>query len=152
MLIRSKHRIIDYYCRIDTAALGAIMFVLALGFYFASGKADLHNWPRVSDLPRVAHGSPMRSALREDAITIAVELDGGIYFPGVRGKVSADALPGLIREKLKKGSERRVFIRADVRARYRDVRHVLQSIQLAQVEKVSFLAGPYIEQPTNILR
>jgi len=149
---RNKHRIIDYYCRIEVSAFAAIMFVLAIGWHFASGNADSHDSSHFQDLPRVEHSLPMRAALREDAITIAVERDGGIYFTRVQGKVSADALPKLIREKLMQGSEHHVFIRADRHAKFQTVRQVLQAMEVAQVERVSFLTDSNNQQPTNILR
>jgi biopolymer transport protein TolR len=148
----SKHRIIHNFSHIDTSALAAIMFVLSLGWYFATGLANPHHGLVSGELPRVTRSVPMRSALREDAIIISVRWDGRICFPSFQCSVSADALPKLIREKLQQGSERRVFIRADARAKFGNVRHILEAVQIAQVEKVSFLAWRYVEQPTNILR
>jgi biopolymer transport protein TolR len=147
----SRTRASVYYCRIEVSAFAAIMFVLSLGWYFATGLADPHHGLVSGELPRVTRSVPMRSAMREDAIIISVQRDGRICFPS-QCNVSADALPKLIREKLQRGSERRVFIRADARAKFGNVRHILEAMQIAQVEKVSFLAWPYIEQPRNILR
>jgi hypothetical protein len=59
MLIRSKHRIIDYYCRIDTAALAAIMLVFAFSWSNAKGfNGTSHPFPVVNvELPRFLHSA-----------------------------------------------------------------------------------------------
>jgi biopolymer transport protein ExbD len=67
----------------------------------------------------------------------AVTRDSHIYF-GAEQVTSAE-LPTKIREHLSRGSERRVYIKADARARYGTVKEVLKATQSAGVEQVSFL-------------
>lgn len=90
------------------------------------------------DLPRTWHASPMPRAVRENALSVVVTRDGKIYF-GIT-PVSAKDLPGKIREGLKNGAERKVYLRADARARYVDVKQALIAIRQAGIDNVCLLA------------
>jgi biopolymer transport protein TolR len=94
------------------------------------------------DLPRVSHarvvGYLAWGANRDDAMIAVVSRDGRIYF-GLQEVTSAE-LPAKIQERLSKGSERRLYIKADKRARYGAVEAVLEAMQSAGVEQVSILA------------
>jgi len=61
-----------------------------------------------------------------------------LYFRNVA--ISAAELPDKIREGLKNGAEKKVYIRADARATYIDVKQALIEIRLAGIENVCFLA------------
>jgi len=91
----------------------------------------------IVDLPRTWHASPMPRAVREDALSVAITRDGKIYFRNTA--ISAEELPGKIREGLKNGAEKKVYLRADARARYGDVKQVLIKIRQAGIENVCFL-------------
>ncbi len=54
-------------------------------------------------------------------------------------KVSPEELPSGIRERVKEGSENKVYIRADARAKYGRVREVLEAVQLSGTQHVAFL-------------
>ena len=90
------------------------------------------------DLPQTWYAGPMPRAAREDALSVGVTRDAKIYFRNIA--ISAAELPDKIREGLKNGAERKVYIRADARARYGDVKQVLIEIRLAGIENVCFLA------------
>jgi len=81
----------------------------------------------------------MPRAVREDALTVGVTRDGKVYFRNV--PISAEDLPDQIREGLRSGAEKKVYFRADARARYGDVKQVLIEIRRAGIENVCFLAG-----------
>jgi len=76
-------------------------------------------------------------ANRDDAMIAAVARDSHIYF-GAEQVTSAE-LPAKIRERLSRGSERRVYITTDGLAPYGTVKEVLKATQSAGVEQVSFL-------------
>jgi len=80
----------------------------------------------------------MPRAVREDALSVAVTRDGKIYFRNV--PISAKNLPDRIREGLKNGAEKKVYLRADARARYGDVKQALIEIRQAGIDNVCFLA------------
>lgn len=89
------------------------------------------------DLPKVAHPVPMRRANREDAMVVAVQRDGRVWLGNDR--LSPDQLPTRIRQAVSHGAERKIYIRADARAKYGAVAKVLDSVRFAGVENIAFL-------------
>ena len=89
------------------------------------------------DLPRVERPVSMWKALREDALIVAVQKDGTIFFND--DKVAADQLTRGIRERVSKGAERKVYVKADARAKVGAVNEVLDGIRAAGIENVAFL-------------
>ena len=98
-------------------------------------------------LASVSHPILMPHAIREDAMIIAVARDHDVFFGNTR--VETDALPDLIRERLSRGSERKVYIRADPRVPYIVVKQVLDSIRSSGVERVGFLVEQRRRNPSN---
>ena len=89
------------------------------------------------DLPRVWHPVSMPHANREDAIIVTIARDGQVFFRSDR--VRPELLPDRIRESLRRGSEKEVYIRADGMAKYGWVAEVLYRVRSAGVEKIGFL-------------
>jgi biopolymer transport protein TolR len=89
------------------------------------------------DLPRVNYPVNMRDANREDAMVTAIMRDGKVFF-GNEG-VTAEQLTDKIRERLSHHADRKVFIRADARARYATVSAVLDGIRSAGVLRIAIL-------------
>ena len=79
----------------------------------------------------------MAQADRKDAILIEVQRDGRVFFRA--DPVSPDDLPADIREWASRGSEKKVYIRADHAARYQAVKEVLDATRDAGVENVVFI-------------
>ncbi len=148
-MLREPPRMAPRICTIDVTGLAAVM--LALVALFAIPGAIPHPY-RLNvvavDLSIVSHAVPMRGALKEDALIIAVTRDGTIFTD--EGKVrDAEQLPTRIRERLKEGTERKVYLKVDARARYGAVLTALAGIRAAGVEDVAFFV---IErQPTRSL-
>jgi biopolymer transport protein TolR len=123
-------------CRIDVTAFAAVMLVLVGMFLFRAGSyLDLPK--NGTDLAHVSHPISMPNALREDVLEVAVTRDGKIYLGYDR--LSIDQLPIAIRAGVAHGSERKVYIRADMRARYGAVKQVLDAVQSAGIENIAFL-------------
>jgi biopolymer transport protein TolR len=85
----------------------------------------------------VWHPVSMPGARREDALTVDIVRDGSIYFG--KGRIRPSDLPSQIRERVDRGAEKKVYIRADARARYVTVREVLDAVHSAGLEKIAFL-------------
>jgi biopolymer transport protein ExbD len=81
----------------------------------------------------------MHAADREDAMLIAIQRDDRVFFR--TDPVRLSDLPGRIRESVSHGAERRVYIRADARAKYAWVAEVLDSVHTGGIEKVGFLVN-----------
>jgi biopolymer transport protein TolR len=125
---------------INVTGFLSIMIVLFLTVLFADrGPLYMHPHHGVGiDLPKVGHPSPLRAANREDAMTVAIMRDGKVFFR--QNRLSVDQLPGKIRDGLREGAEKKVYIRADARAKYGRVKEALDGIRDAGIENVAFLA------------
>jgi len=117
-------------------AMALVVFVILLIFMLVPAPFHCAG----PDLPKVTHPVSMPGALREDALMVAVTRDGVVYFGADR--VEADALGGKLEERLKnRDIERKVYVLADMRARWGSVRRVLDGVHSAGVLRVAFLVS-----------
>jgi biopolymer transport protein ExbD len=91
------------------------------------------------DLATTSQAAPLPGAQRDDAMIVWVTRDGAIRFG--EHYVRPDRLADEIRNAVKEGSEKRVYLEADARAKYQDVDRVLGEIRKAGVENVSFVTN-----------
>jgi biopolymer transport protein TolR len=89
------------------------------------------------DLAKVNNPSQMPDADKEDALLVAVMRDGQIFFGN--DKTSPDALTQKIKDRLANKVDKRVFIRADARAKYGSVVEVVDNVRAAGVDDVGLL-------------
>jgi len=89
------------------------------------------------DLPKSLHSVAMPGANRADALVIAIQRDGTIWFDD--DKATSQNLPARLRERLNRGAERKVYLRVDRRAFYGDVLKVFESVRSVPVENVAFI-------------
>jgi biopolymer transport protein TolR len=132
---RVRKRRSQYLCRIDVSGHASIFFVLAF-IFMAYFLLPSHSTVSV-DLPQTKHFSWLPGAIREDAILVAVTRNGMVFFGTHR--IAPDELPDQIRISLRAGAENRIYISADARAKYLDVKTVLDSIRQSGVRRVSFI-------------
>jgi len=92
----------------------------------------------MADLPRARFVSPVPGAAREDAQIVSVSRDGQIFYRNV--KVRIGDLPEQIRESIRNGADRKIYVRADARARYGDIGQVLDEIRKTGIQNVCFFA------------
>ena len=80
--------------------------------------------------------------MRDDAIKIMLVRDGSVFFGN--SKIYPDDLPDRIRDAVRNGAEKRIYLELDARARYGDVNALLHQILRSGIENVSILAySPY---------
>ncbi len=91
----------------------------------------------VPDLPRVNHPVSMPHANREDAMVVAILRDDKVFFR--KDRVTPDQLPAKIRESVNQGAEKKVYIKADARAKYGWVAEALDGVRDAGIEKIGIL-------------
>lgn len=132
-----RHRSNRLICGIDGAPFTITMLVVV----FVLLTVDLAP-PTVCggtsvDLPRVGHPISMAKARRWDAIEIYVTRDGKVIFG--TDFVRPSELPSRIQTSISQGSERKVYIRSDARAKYGWVKGVLNEVQASGVERIGFL-------------
>jgi len=110
-----------------------------------SGAMVPQHYSRSVDLATAANASRQPRALLDKALKVYVTRDGGIYFGFT--KVAMKELPQLLRTACLEGAERKVYLRADARAKYGDVKVALDQISAAAIQDVAFMVeGP--SQPT----
>jgi biopolymer transport protein TolR len=117
------------------SVMGMVLFVILLVFM----TRPIHGYGIVVDLPKVPHPIAMPGALREDVMKVAITRDGKVYLGIDRIADSAD-LTGKIQDRLKDRSvERKVYIVADMRAKWVTVKPVLDAVRAAGILRVAFL-------------
>jgi biopolymer transport protein TolR len=132
-------------CRIDVTAFASVMFALVAMFLIPASIVDHRE--RISvDLAKVLHPRPMQVELREDVMEIAVTRDGKVYF-GL-DQVLIASIPDRLHQGMNRGAEHKVYVRADMRARYGRVKQVLDGIRSAGVENIAFV----VDEPSAARR
>ena len=129
---------------------GAVMFALVAMFLLPA--TVVVDSPRTGaqmpvDLPKVSMPTEMTGADREDALVVAITRDGKVWFD--TEQVTAENLTTAIRRRVSRGAERKVYIRADMRARYGLVAKVLDGVRAAGIEKIAFIVIERNSRPTS---
>ncbi len=123
-----------YYCQIDvTAFVGTMLVLLVLLLGPLTGGRW---WPSI-DLAVANHPIVLPKANREDATMIAVSKDGKIYVNS--DQVLPDVLLAKVRKSISEGSQNNVYIRADARAKYGNVKEVIDQLRAGGIENVDFI-------------
>jgi biopolymer transport protein ExbD/biopolymer transport protein TolR len=89
------------------------------------------------DLAKVNNPVQMPDADKEDALLVAVMRDGKIYFGN--DMITPDALTEKVKDRLANRVDKRVFIRADARAKYGTVVEVVDNVRAAGVDDLGLL-------------
>jgi biopolymer transport protein TolR len=118
----------------EFSAFATVAFALLSIAVYVTPRS--HNQDPV-DVPRSDHARWMPGAMRENALKVLVTRSGAVYLG--HEAVTLGRLADGIRENLKRGSERRVYLRADARARYDDVGATLDAIRAAGIRDVSVI-------------
>lgn len=131
-----KKRRTSYVSLLDASGVAAI-FVFFVGMYIVM-STPAHDLRHDNvDLAPTAHPKPLPAAAKEDAINVSITRDGSLYFG--HDRVLIKELPGLIRRAYEHGSERKVYLKADARAKYGDAKAVLDQISAAGIQDVAFI-------------
>jgi biopolymer transport protein TolR len=123
----------ELYAKMDVTPFVSI--VLAILFLIFPITPP-HHWRGV-DLPVAEHGRNMPAALREEALVVKVTRDGRVFL-GDR-YVDVEELPEYVRRGASGGAEKRLYVWADARAKYGDVKRVLDEMGKSGVTDVSFV-------------
>jgi biopolymer transport protein TolR len=99
------------------------------------------------DMAKVNSPTPMPDADKEDALLIAVMRDGRTYLGSDQIKV--DDLTNKVKDRLANKVDKRVFIRADSRAKYGAVVDVVDNVRSAGVDDVGLLTEQVQANPGN---
>ena len=99
------------------------------------------------DMAKVNNPTPMPDADKEDALLVVVMRDGQIYFGTDRIRI--EELTNKVKDRLANKVDKRIFIRADMRAKYGAVVDVVDNVRSAGVDDVGLLTEQKREGPAN---
>ena len=89
------------------------------------------------NLAKTDNPMQMPDADREDALIVAVQRDGRIFFD--TQQVGPEALTEKVKDRLATKADKRVYVRADARARYKSVVEVVDNVRAAGVDQLGLL-------------
>jgi len=89
------------------------------------------------DLAKVNNPEPMADADKEDALLVAVMRDGTVYFG--QDKLPADQLTAKVKDRLVNRVDKRVYVKADARAKFGAVVAVVDNVRAAGVDQLGLL-------------
>jgi biopolymer transport protein ExbD/biopolymer transport protein TolR len=89
------------------------------------------------DLAKVNNPESMPDADKEDALIVAIMRDGIVYFG--KEKITPDQLTDKIKDRLASRTDKRVFVRADARAKFGAVVEVVDNVRAAGVDDLGLL-------------
>ena len=99
------------------------------------------------DMASVNNPVPMPDADKEDALLVVVMRDGQIYFGTDR--ITVDQLTQKVKDRLADKPDKRIYIRADMRAKYGSVVDVVDNVRSAGVDDVGLLTEQKHAAPAN---
>jgi len=89
------------------------------------------------DLAKVNNPTQMPDADKEDALIVAVMRDGQVFFG--TDKTPPDQLTQKVKDRLANRIDKRVFVRADARAKFGSVVAVVDNVRAAGVDQLGLL-------------
>jgi len=89
------------------------------------------------DLAKVNSPNPMPDADKEDALLVAIQRDGKVFF-GTE-TIALDQLTDKIKDRLANRADKRVFLKADARAKFGSVVEVVDDVRAAGVDQLGLL-------------
>ena len=89
------------------------------------------------DLAKVNNPEQMPDADKEDALVVAIMRDGKIFFGN--DQTPPDQLTQKVKDRLASRVDKRIFIRADARAKFGSVVSVVDNVRAAGVDQLGLL-------------
>jgi biopolymer transport protein TolR len=89
------------------------------------------------ELSKTKNPVDMQAADHDDAVLIAVTRDGKFYLN--QDKINVEDIPTKVADLLANKLDKTVYIRSDARAKYGDVKQVVDNVRNAGVDKVGLL-------------
>ena len=100
------------------------------------------------DLAKVNNAEQMPDADKEDAVVVAVQRNGTVFLGN--DKISVDDLTTKVRDRLADKINKRVYVRADARAKYKNVVEVVDNVRSAGVDDLGLLTDQRQQTPNPV--
>jgi biopolymer transport protein ExbD/biopolymer transport protein TolR len=92
---------------------------------------------RPVELAKTVNPITMPDADKEDAIIVAVQRDGKIFFDTTQ--VGPEDLTQKVKDRISSRVDKRVYVKADARAKYKNVVEVVDNVRSAGVSELGLL-------------
>ena len=89
------------------------------------------------DMAKVNNPEQMPDADKEDALLVSVTRDGQVYFG--TDQINVDNLTNKVKDRLANRADKRVYVKADMRARFGNVVQVVDGVRAAGVDDLGLL-------------
>ena len=89
------------------------------------------------DMAKVNNPEQMPDADKEDALLVSITRDGQVYFGS--DQITIDSLTTKVKDRLAKKADKRVYVKADMRARFGGVVQVVDAVRAAGVDDLGLL-------------
>jgi biopolymer transport protein ExbD len=120
----------------DASAFAGVLLTLLLSLIVVVPAPHM-NFARMAELPNIRLSRSLPGVMRDDALQVGISAPGDVYFHMIR--IPLKDLSGKIRLGLADGAEKKVYIVADKRAHFVDVKTVLREISISGIQEVSFI-------------
>jgi biopolymer transport protein TolR len=98
-------------------------------------------------LAKTDHAIPMLGAAREDALIVAVQRDGKIFFDTTQ--VGPEDLAARLKDRLGRGAPGTIYVKADARAHYRNVAEAVDGVRAARMTSLVLLTERRRDEPSR---
>jgi biopolymer transport protein TolR len=133
-----KHRSASPRTSIDLAAFLSV--ILALVFFLMFGNLYQRRPQSLPvDIPITQHATIQPGAVQDDSLIVTVTRDGTVYLLNTR-ILPAD-LPNAIRDVANGNTKKTIYVNADARAKYGDVKIILDQIRQSGLQNITFLTN-----------
>jgi biopolymer transport protein ExbD len=129
------------WLNVDMSPFLAVTLVLLTLVMLSPSDSLIHDRSIGPALPTITNAQPLPGAAREDAIIVVVFRDGRIFCTCTDSAILIGDLPSVIRQAVGTGSPHHVYLQADERARYAEVKAVVDKIGEAGIKNVSLLSS-----------
>jgi biopolymer transport protein ExbD/biopolymer transport protein TolR len=119
---------------INVTPMVDVMLVLLIIFMVSTPMLQKS---RPVELVKANNPITMPDADKEDALIVAVQRDGKIFFDTTQ--VGPEELTQKIKERIANRVDKRVYVKADARARYKSVVDVVDNVRSAGVSELGLL-------------
>ena len=89
------------------------------------------------DMAKVNNPEQMPDADKEDALIVAVMRDGKVFFGN--DQIPVDQLTNKVKDRLANKTDKRVYVKADARAKFGEVVGVVDNVRAAGVDQLGLL-------------
>src|SRR5437588_874009 len=89
------------------------------------------------DLAKVNNPTQMKDADKEDALVVAVNRQGDVFFG--KDRIDPASLTNKIKDRIVNRTDKTVYVRADARAKYKYVVDVVDNVRAAGVDDLGLL-------------